>query len=163
MSKSPTPPAPPCLRLPPPNNVLERPAQPSDDPSVADAHNAICYEKEAFIARGVYWLIHVGAVVIDTPKWMMKLWLRQFLRRMSSKAGLEEVRTSMCNLHKLYLSTDGAAPPWFHATMAATLGPMNECLDRIDEHLTRIDECLLGIEHMQVIMSKHFFICQLYF
>ena len=47
-------PAPPRLRLPPPNDVLQRPDQPSDDPSVADGRNAIRYEKEAFAARGVY-------------------------------------------------------------------------------------------------------------
>lgn len=45
------------LRLPPPNNVLAGPPQPNDDPSVTDVRNAIRYEKEALIARGVYWCI----------------------------------------------------------------------------------------------------------
>ncbi|KIM74646.1 hypothetical protein PILCRDRAFT_14208 [Piloderma croceum F 1598] len=42
----------PSFVSPPLNNVLERPAQPSNDPSVADVRNAIHYEKEAFTTRG---------------------------------------------------------------------------------------------------------------
>jgi hypothetical protein len=44
----------PRLRLPPFNNVINLPPQPNDVPSVDDVRNAIRYEKEAFLARGVY-------------------------------------------------------------------------------------------------------------
>ena len=42
------------LQLPPLTNVITRPTQPDDVPSVTDVRNALRYEKEAFVARGVY-------------------------------------------------------------------------------------------------------------
>jgi hypothetical protein len=54
MPPNPPNPDPPRLRLPPLNDVLNRPPQPNDAPSITDVRDAIRYENEAFIARGVY-------------------------------------------------------------------------------------------------------------
>ena len=48
---------PPHLQLPPLTNIISRPTQPDDVPSVTDVCNALHYEKEAFVAHGVYYLL----------------------------------------------------------------------------------------------------------
>lgn len=125
---------PPRLQLPPLNNILNRPTQLDDDPSVADVRNAIRYEKEAHVARA---------------------------DNLLDDAGLVDGVVFKTNVVLARAGNDGAAPPWFHTAMAAALAPITERLDGIDGrldgidgHLDRIEERLTRIDCTQAITSN---------